>query len=211
MSVAIGMAQPACAVGVAHGDQHEDQRRHDHAAEGGDHGQDGLSRLPEGPDDQLALELEPGDEEEDGQQPVGRPRLEAEVEVQGRGAHDEVFEVLVRVGQTGVRRDQTGHGRGEQQRATHRLLPQRVGDEPVLTEGQPREEDATRRGVGDRRLGVDTGTSMAGGPRSAGCRPGRRPVFPARRGQSIGRRESASGLSTFQDASVVDAGEGVSG
>ena len=75
MSVAVGIAQPS--QGAAEVDRDEDQGRHDHAADRGDDGDRRSARVAQVAGDELALELESGDEEEDRQQPVGRPRAEA--------------------------------------------------------------------------------------------------------------------------------------
>ncbi len=110
MSVAIGMAHPALAASSPSVMSDEDQRGNDHAAGGGDHGEDGLGPLAQGADDEFALELEPGDEEEDGEQPVRRPRLEGQVEVERCRPDDEVLEVLVGVAPGGVGDDQPSEG-----------------------------------------------------------------------------------------------------
>ena len=82
MSVAIGTAQPCGAPGSAR-DGEVDSGGDDHAADRGDHRQHGLGGPAQLADDELALELEAGDEEEDRQQPVRRPGGQVEVEVQG--------------------------------------------------------------------------------------------------------------------------------
>ena len=91
MSVAVGMAQPPStspdAVAEAAGDGEEDQGRHGHAAHRGGDRQRRLGRVAQVADHELALELEPGDEEEDREQAVGGPLLEGEVQVQ-RGRAD---------------------------------------------------------------------------------------------------------------------------
>ena len=72
-----------------------DQRGHDHAADRGGHRQRRPARVAQVAGHELALQLQTGDEEEDGQQPVGRPGAEAQVEVQRLRPDDEVAQVVV--------------------------------------------------------------------------------------------------------------------
>ena len=73
MSVAVGIAQPLRAPSPRQVDQDEEHGRHDHAADRGRHRQRRPARIAQVAGDELALELQPGDEEEDRQQPVGGP------------------------------------------------------------------------------------------------------------------------------------------
>ena len=63
-----------------------DQRRDDHAADRGGDRQRGPPRVAQVTGDELAFELQPGDEEEDRQQPVGGPLGQRQVQVQRRRA-----------------------------------------------------------------------------------------------------------------------------
>ena len=110
--------------------------RHDHAGQCRDHRQDGLARVAQLADDELALELDAGDEEEDGQQPVGSPRLQVEVEVQGRGSHHEVPQVVVRSRPRRAGPDERDGGGDQQQHATDGLLAQGLRDEPLSVVGR---------------------------------------------------------------------------
>ena len=75
MSVAIGMPQPARPAPPSV-ERDVDDRRHDHAADRRDDRQHRLARLGQLADDDLALDLEPDDEEEERHQPVVDPVLE---------------------------------------------------------------------------------------------------------------------------------------
>ena len=79
-------------------------------------------------DEELALELQPGDEEEDGEQAVARPVADGEVEVAPLDADHGVAHGEVGIRPGGVGEHQGGDGGGEQQRAADRLGAQRVGD-----------------------------------------------------------------------------------
>jgi len=80
MSVAVGIAHP----GTARGEPDVDQSRRDHPTDRRSDRKRGASGFTQVTCDELALELEARDEEEDREQPIGRPRRQGEVEVQGR-------------------------------------------------------------------------------------------------------------------------------
>ncbi len=146
MSVAVGIAQPLGA--VEPGDGEVDDRRDDHPADRCRDRDHGALRVPQVTGDELALEFQPGDEEEDGQQPVARPGFDREVEMQG-GRADlgvEQLEVAVRPGR--VRPDQRDHRADEQQRAADRLLAQHRRDPAVLCPGSRGEQRLHLRGHG---------------------------------------------------------------
>ena len=87
MSVAVGRPSPErTAAGDA--DQRVDERRDGHAAERGDDGERGGGGGPQLAGDELALEFDAGDEEEDGEQSVGRPVRDGQVQPERRGAED---------------------------------------------------------------------------------------------------------------------------
>ena len=90
MSVAVGTAQPSVDPPPMTVDQGVDERGHGHAADRGDHGEGGRLGVAQLTGDQLALELDARDEEEDGEQPVGGPVLDREVEAEGGGPDVEV-------------------------------------------------------------------------------------------------------------------------
>ena len=104
MSVAVGIAQPRNtspsppATFAVHREQHGG---HDDAAHRGRDRQRRLAAVGEVAGDELALELDPRDEEEEREQAVGGPRAEAEVEVQRVRADDEVTQGDVGVAATG--------------------------------------------------------------------------------------------------------------
>ena len=83
MSVAVGIAQPR-GTGAA-GERQVEHRRHDHAADGRGDRHDGALGVAQVAGDELPLQLEPGDEEEDRQEPVGGPRTEGEVRCSAAG------------------------------------------------------------------------------------------------------------------------------
>ena len=78
MSVAAGIAQPPRLAVRGEVDHHEDRGRYGDPAGGGDDGDGRVGRTAQRADQQLALELEPGEEEEHAQRPVGGPVLEVE-------------------------------------------------------------------------------------------------------------------------------------
>ena len=76
MSVAVGMAHPVARRPTRRpeaGDGEEHQRRQRHTADRGRDRQRCLGRVAQVADHELALELEPRDEEEDREQAVGGP------------------------------------------------------------------------------------------------------------------------------------------
>ena len=144
MSVATGIAHAPSSRGRAARDGERDERGHDHAADGGEDRQRGGAAVGQFADDQLALELEPGDEEEDGQQPVRGPVAERQVQVQplrpdrGRRIPDGAIAALGDVG------PEQSERRGDQQEPPARgLLTQEVG-EVVGTENESLESGSGR-------------------------------------------------------------------
>ena len=97
--------------------------------------------------DELAFQLQAGDEEEDREQSVGRPLAHAEVQMQRGGPETRVSQVPVRVAPRGVRPDQREHRRPEQQHPTDRLGTQDVADPADLGPATAPEQ---RAGWGDR-------------------------------------------------------------
>ncbi len=65
-------------------EQHENDCGNDHSADGRGHRQCGACRIAQITGNELAFEFESDDEEEDGQQPVGGPRRQSQIEMQGR-------------------------------------------------------------------------------------------------------------------------------
>ena len=144
MSVAVGIAQPVERAVGAERDQHVDQRRHGHAADGGQDRQGGPLRVAQVAGDELALELEPDDEEEDRQQPVRGPGAEGEVEVERGRTDREVAQRLVGAAGGRVDPDQRHHGAEQQQRAADGLLPQDLRDARGLGPGTASQERTAR-------------------------------------------------------------------
>jgi hypothetical protein len=124
--------------------------RHHHAAHGGGDRESRLARVAEVAGDELALELQAGDEEEDRQQAVGRPGAQRQVQVQpeevGR-ADDGVAERLVGTRPWGVRPDQRDQGADHQEDPADGLLAQDPGETPGL-EVRARAEQAGGGGHG---------------------------------------------------------------
>ena len=167
-----------------------------------------LRRRAQVADEELALELQPRDEEEDREQAVAGPLTDGEVEVAPLDADHGVAQGEVGIRPGGVRQDEGGDGGGEQQRATDRLGAQRLGDRLGLGPAGPVQDGRPALGGGGRRV-VRGGRVVGGGARfrachacspavgdassPAGSRGRCRPDFPALRGQSIDGRRSTRG------------------
>ena len=139
MSVAVGIAHPA-SPSPAGVERDVDQRGHDHAADRGGDRQRRAARVAQVTGDELALELQPGDEEEDRQQPVGGPLGQRQVQVQRRRPDPQVAERGVRVAPRRVRPDQREHGGRDQQDPADGLRTQDVADPADLRPAPPREQ-----------------------------------------------------------------------
>lgn len=155
------------------GDDEIDERGHGHPADRGDHGQRGGLGFTQLPGHEFPLELDPGDEEEEGEQSVGGPVLDREIEAEGGGAYVEVAYGLIAVTQGGVGPDECGDGGDEKKDTAHGLGPQCVRDECPLGEGETSEELA---GGGGGRGHV--GGPLVGWAGQSTCRPD----FPAHLG-----------------------------
>ena len=150
MSVAVGIAHPRRASPSPPSERDggdEDQRGHDDAADGRDDRHHGLGRRAQVADEELALELQPRDEEEDREQAVAGPVPDGEVEVAPLDADHGVAHGEVGVGPRGVGQDQRGHRR-EQQRAADGLGAQRLGDVLRLGPARAVQDRAGRAGSG---------------------------------------------------------------
>ena len=119
--------------------------RHDDAARARPRRAAPPCRVAQVTDDQLALELQPGDEEEDGEQPVRGPLPEGQVQVQRGRSDGEVAQRDVGLDPGGVRPDDRGDGGRQQQRAADRLGAQGAGDALRLAPRGP-VEDVRARG-----------------------------------------------------------------
>ena len=184
MSVAVGIAQPAQRITLRaqEGDGHGiHEGGEGDAAQGGGDGQRGLGRRAELADEELALELEAGDEEEEREQAVGGPLAEGQVEVQRVRSERGVAQARVCRVPRRVRPGQRRDGRGEQQRAADGLGAQGSGDVLGLLPRGAGEEAGTQ-GVeahgafGGRRRGrrpQTPPTRLPGSPRSSPSRSGR--------------------------------------
>ena len=125
MSVAVGTAQPSRLASPIPAMSEVDGGGRDHAADRSGGGDQRIGRLAQAAQDQLALELEAGQEEEHGEAAIGGPVLETqrpEVEVQ-----DRLVAVEVDVGP-----DQRDDRRCQEEEAADGLLPERVRDEAAL-------------------------------------------------------------------------------
>lgn len=130
-----------------------------HPAECGGDGQGRRPGVAQFSSDQFALELDTRDEEEDREQSVGSPVGHGEIEPQGLGTEVETADGRVG-GAEGVRPDQCGDGRDQQDDAADRLGAQRLGDVVALGQGQPAEQGTAG---GGRGTGAATrGTSGSG-------------------------------------------------
>ena len=116
------------AVGSGEVDQRVQQRGDGHARRGGDHGHHRFGRLAQIAGDKLVLQLQPDQEEEHRQQAVGRPRAEAEVQVERLGSDGEVTQAEVGGRRRGVGPDQGDDGRGDQQQAAGGFAAENLAD-----------------------------------------------------------------------------------
>ena len=176
MSVAVGIAQPRGVAAPAPVDQDVQQRRHGHAADrrgDRDGGPPGVAQVA---GDELALELEPGDEEEDRQQAVRRPRRPGS----GRrcsacGPTRCSRSDSYAVGPRGVGPDERDDRSDQQQGAADRLLAEDVGDPRRLRPGAAAEqpEAGTAPAAAHRTTRVLIASSVRSGPARAGlsCSP----------------------------------------
>ena len=178
MSVAVGIAQPAGgSAALAEGERHEDHGGHHHAADRRDDRQRRAARIAQVARDELALELEPDHEEEDRQQPVGRPAAQGQIQVQTQP-----------VGPTwrSASRSYAGH-HGEFAQisaitaATSSSAPptvslRRIAVMREVSDHDPRANNA-RRSNGLRSATIH--------PSSTGTEKQRRPDFPAHRTRSL--------------------------
>ena len=117
-----------CGAARAEVDGDEDQCRNDHASDGSDDRDRRSARVAQVAGDELTLQLEAGDEEEDGQQTVGSPRAEGQVEVQRLRADPGVTQRRVGVAEAAVGEHDRERGGGEQEEAADGLLSQQRGD-----------------------------------------------------------------------------------
>ena len=176
MSVAVGIAQPRRAPSpVPRLTSDVDQRRHDHAADRRGDRQRRPARVAQVAGDELALELQPGDEEEDRQQPVGGPGRPAS----GPGAAPPG--PTVGVPQRGV-----AGAQGEFAQTSATSAPRRAAATPPTVSLRRTRRDAAglRPGAAaEQAAGRDVAHEAAPGLRG---RRGRcRPDFPAHRGPSL--------------------------
>ena len=129
---------------VASGErEHGDDEQHGGQDDAADRGRDRQRRLAavgEVPGDELTLQLDAGDEEEDREQPVGRPRAEGEIEVQRRRADDGVAQRRIRLSPRRIGPDERGDRSDEQDGATDGLGAEQVGDVARLAPGAAAEE-----------------------------------------------------------------------
>ena len=135
MSVAVGIAQPCIAAESPRFQAAKTAAGDEHSAHRGDDRQRRPPDVAEVACDELALELQPGDEEEDREQAVGRPGGQGQVQVQGARPDHEVTEVVVRLRPGTVRPDDRDDGPEEQQQATGGLGAQDARDPGALQEG----------------------------------------------------------------------------
>ena len=148
----------------------EEQRRDGHPADRGHDRQRGPARVAQVAGDELPLELQPGDEEEDRQQAVGRPGAQRQVQVQRARPDREVPQAGVGAGPGRVRPDQRDHGGGQQQRPADGLPAQQRGDPGGLGPGAARED---RRGwVGVLVIGMSFRGRSASSPTRLPGTPG---------------------------------------
>jgi hypothetical protein len=132
----------AVAAGVDRGE--EGRRDHDAARRRGDR-QHRAPRIAQVTGHELALELQPGDEEEHREQPVRGPAGQTQIEVQRGRPDPPCGQLPVRVAPRRVGPDQRQDRRPQQQEAADRLGAQDVGDPAHLEPGATAEEAGGRR------------------------------------------------------------------
>ena len=125
-------------------DRDVDQRRERHPTDGGRHRQDRTPDLAQVSGDELPFELQPGDEEEDRQQPVRCPLRQREVQMQRRRPDPQFGERRVGAPPGGVRPHQRHHRGHRQQHTADGLGPQNLTDPPSLGH-DPRPNNGVRR------------------------------------------------------------------
>src|SRR5680860_893406 len=114
------------------------------AAHGGHDGNHRIHRSAQGTDEELALELKAGDEEEQGQCTFRSPVLHVE------GSDLQLLELHVAVCHRGVRPDHSDRGCDQDDRAAYGLLTQHVTDERALALGGVGKELGASAGCGHR-------------------------------------------------------------
>ncbi len=135
-----GDRPPAQCRRITQVDHDVDRRGKDHAA---DRRRDRHRRppwVPEFPGDELAFELQPHHEEEDGQQTVGGPVRQVEIQVQRLRADGELPHRRVGLRPGRVRPDQRDDRPGQQQHPAHGLQAQDLGDLFPLPPGRAAEQ-----------------------------------------------------------------------
>ena len=109
-------------------DDHVDERGHHHAANGRNGGNDGGGRAAQLAHNELALEFEADDEEEDGEQAVGRPGLNGQVQVKRLRTERELADRFVGISPPRVGPQQRGQGAEQKHDAACAFGTQHVRD-----------------------------------------------------------------------------------
>lgn len=117
---------------------------HGHPAERRDHGQCRRRGGAELADDEFAFQFDARDEEEDGEQAVGGPVADGEVEAEGGYAEVEVADARVCLAPGAVRPDEGDDGGAEEDETADRLGAQPLGDRLAFGPGQQSEDDLAR-------------------------------------------------------------------
>ena len=164
-------------LGACEVDGRVDERGNGHAAHGGGHRNHGFARLAQVARDKLALEFEPDQEEEDGQQAVGGPRPQAQVQVPGLVADGEVAQREVAFRRRGVGPDEGHHRCGDQQGPADGFLAEDLADPQGFGVAAAAENGEARRCRGCGRRG-----QCAHGVLKMGSTELCRPDFPAHLG-----------------------------
>ena len=129
-SVAIGMPQPFGALPAAD-DGQEDQRRHQHAPQGRDDGEQGRAGARQLPHRELALDLEADDQEEDGHEAVVDEVADGLLEREVAHRDRDLGRPEVLVGRAGdVGPDQRRDRRAEQHQASGHLQAEELLERP---------------------------------------------------------------------------------
>ena len=139
---------PAAGCAISRGDihDHEDRGRQDHSAKRGSDRHHCLGRLRESAQDEFVLELEPGDEEEHGEQSIGSPGAQTQVEPERFWAYLEVDEICIGVTPGRVCPDQCDDCHGEQQDSADGFVTKLTAQPLALEQGWARKDLLSRHG-----------------------------------------------------------------
>src|SRR5699024_2593532 len=159
--------------GIGHIDEHVDDRRSHHPADGGHDRQYGPARIAQIAGNELALEFDTHHEEENPQQHVGRPSHDRQMPLKRRRADGEVTDGCIHIG--GIGQEKSRDRRDNQKDTADGFFTQQLGKSAprgcVASEESRHEHEPTGSGIpvrpGDRDGDMCTPAGLAAGRR--GC------------------------------------------